>query len=334
MLRPIVGIFSGLPLLTAVPLLIALIAGPHPAQNGRTAVSETKSGASRPAVADRPTSASRPAKSAEASYVRFVGRGNDERLETAWRAFARNDGRIVVLIGAVHVADPDYYAALDVLLGRADYVLYEGVSGEPTADMTTIARLQLSLGRMLDLTFQKDGIRYGRPHFIHADLDAAEIERRLKARGESLLPGGAAFKMLGPMFAGALEQAAAEAERARQAGRPSAFAGVKRLAAKLLSDPERTRNVRSRGFDEVVIGSRNERTMEVLAPLLDQGPGAYAVFYGAAHLADFERRLTELGFQGGAFRWLPAWRIGKDAPAPAPTADDALSDFGFRAGPL
>lgn len=334
MLRTVADFFFRTTDRLPVVLMIVALAGSSPAQTGSVAEPERNRADSRPPVAPPPATSSRPKKAAETSYVRFMGRGDDERLETAWRAFRRDDGRIVVLIGAVHVADPEYYAALDVLLGRADYVLYEGVSGESTADMTTIARLQLSLGRMLDLVFQKDGVRYGRPHFVHADLSAAEIENRLKARGESLLPGGSAFRLLGPMFAGALEQAAAEAERARKAGRPSAFAGVKRLAAKLLADPDRTRNARSRGFDEVIIGSRNERTMEVLKPLLEAGPGAYAIFYGAAHLGDFERRLAALGFHGGAMRWIPAWRVGKEAPLPEPTSQDALSDFGVVAAPL
>jgi hypothetical protein len=301
-------------------LLLALL--PPPAASAQD---DGPRDAARPAAASRPErprrrAASRPAsRPAEQNYVRVAGEGTAARLETGWRVLAHADGREVWLVGAVHVADPGYFAALNELLGAADVVLYEGVSGEPTADMTTIKRLQLALGRALGLGFQKDGVVYGRPHFVHADLDAAEIEKRLAARGESLMPGGDAFRLFGPVLANLMERAADAAEAAERAGAPAPSAALKRLAARTLASPDAGRNVRSRAWDDVVIGARNERAVEIAAPFLAAGRTRCAIFYGAAHLPDFERRFAELGFRPGPLRWIPAWSLGPDAPAASVT---------------
>ncbi|HYC79313.1 MAG TPA: hypothetical protein VEI02_16970 [Planctomycetota bacterium] len=282
-------------------------------------------GAASAPASRRPRRGSTPADD-ESAYVRIVGRGAARRLETGYASFFDADGREVILVGAVHVADADYYAELNGLLGACGFVLYEGVSGAPTEDMTTIARLQLSLGRLLDLTFQKDGVVYGRPHFVHADLDARTIEAKLAERGETLLPGGDALRAFGPFLSRLLEAAADAAERARRSGTPGAFDMVKPRVAEALTDP-RTRDARSRAWDDVVIGARNERAAEVLDVALAEGARSVAIFYGAAHLADLERRLATRGFsKRGPMRWLTAWRLGRNAPPPVVEARTPAGD--------
>jgi hypothetical protein len=279
------------------------------------------------AACGQETARRRGAAESRPSFVRVAGQGAEKRLETAWSVLRDDAGREVWLVGAVHVADRDYFAALDGLLGAADLVLYEGVAGEPTPDMTTIARLQLALGRILDLSFQKDGVTYGRPHFVHADLTLQEIERRLAEKGETLLPGGDVLKMFGPLLARFMEAAGKQAEAAKARGDASPFGMIKRQVAGILADPAATQSAFSRGWDEVVIGARNAHAIETLRGLLNGEARTFAIFYGAAHLPDFERRLQDLGFRPCRKEWLTAWRLGADAPAPSAVAPTAVRPF-------
>ena len=59
-----------------------------------------------------------------------------------------------------------------------------------------------------------------------------------------------------------------------------------------------------------VIDARNERAVETLRNSIDQGAARLAIFYGVAHMPDFERRLQgELGFEYRSTRWVNAWRF-------------------------
>ena len=61
--------------------------------------------------------------------------------------------------------------------------------------------------------------------------------------------------------------------------------------------------------DYTIIGARNERAIDVLTATLDKTDHErIGIFYGVAHLPDFDRRLTEeLEFERNGERWLDAW---------------------------
>jgi hypothetical protein len=69
-----------------------------------------------------------------------------------------------------------------------------------------------------------------------------------------------------------------------------------------------------------IIAERNKKALSVLTRELDAGKKRVAIFYGAGHLPDFDKRLTdELGFRRGETTWVSAWSLA--APAqPAPSA--------------
>ena len=79
-------------------------------------------------------------------------------------------------------------------------------------------------------------------------------------------------------------------------------------------------------MQEVLIAGRNKVVMKKLAETL-RNPGArsIAIFYGAGHNPDLERRLAAEGFVAVADEWIPAWDIRSPAseappPPPAPPA--------------
>ena len=84
-----------------------------------------------------------PAKASEtaplARYVRLVEEGSEVQLQIAERHFVRAAGEggvespRVVLVAAMHVGEPAFYAALQKRLNGLDDVLFEGVGAAPLA---------------------------------------------------------------------------------------------------------------------------------------------------------------------------------------------------------
>jgi hypothetical protein len=62
--------------------------------------------------------------------------------------------------------------------------------------------------------------------------------------------------------------------------------------------------------DNVIIGDRNAKCLEVLDSEVALGKQKLCVFYGAAHFPDMEKRLLEDGWTKEGTDWLTAWEIG------------------------
>ena len=74
-----------------------------------------------------------------------------------------------------------------------------------------------------------------------------------------------------------------------------------------------------------IITERNKAALKVLGDEIIDGKKKLAIFYGAGHLADMQKRIHE-GFgleQTGKTEWLEAWNLrlpgqnGKPAPEPS-----------------
>jgi hypothetical protein len=82
-----------------------------------------------------------------------------------------------------------------------------------------------------------------------------------------------------------------------------------------------------------IITERNKKAFEVLEKQLQAGKKKIAVFYGAGHLPDMEKRLRDdFGLKREGEQWLTAWSLDKKAspgkkadekqPEDAPAADE------------
>jgi hypothetical protein len=61
-----------------------------------------------------------------------------------------------------------------------------------------------------------------------------------------------------------------------------------------------------------IIGERNKKCFEVLTQQLQAGKKSIAIFYGAGHLPDMERRLlADFSLKRDSEKWLSAWRLQK-----------------------
>jgi len=272
--------------------------------------------------------------------VRFIQVIEDEsaaRLQTAVTRYEK-DGTTVDLIGAIHIADKAYFEGLNERFKDYDALLFEMVGGErlgrgaaaedavqaPDEDPPAAAGIQQiysMMSRFLNLSGQTESIDYTAKNFVHADLTHAEFTRLQEERGETLL--GFATEASAAGEADDLQPDPAKIMRAVLAGQTNA------LKLELI-------HTLGRGGDRlgalegenVIITDRNQRCMEVLDRELGKGRKTLGIFYGAGHLADFDKRLLERGFARRDQTWLTAWDVPKPRPAaePEPEAEAAADE--------
>ncbi len=245
-----------------------------------------------------------------------------EYLEPA-EAAARAGRRLplqVDLVAAVHVGGRSYYETLDRLFKHYDAVLYELVApenarvprpgGKPTG---AIGSAQQGLTKLLGLEFQLEAIDYAAPNFVHADLSPKEFDAAMAKRGESWWS----------MFMKLMQESMARANTRKA---PASDVGVGDLFGILFgSDREvRLRRIMAEQFTDMdvltaafggddgstLITDRNAAAIDVLRDQIARGHKRIAIFYGAAHMDDFDRRLQEdFGLQPGETIWLEAWDL-------------------------
>ena len=260
-------------------------------------------------------------------------------LETAITRYVSMDpktkGLTVDLIAAVHVADKGYYDKLNELFKSYDAVLYELVAPEGTRVVpgkrrsggNPVSFMQTMMKNVLKLEFQLDRIDYSRPNLVHADMSPKQFAASMKDRGESFLS----------MFMRIMGQS-----MKTQATSKNANADMELLVALVATDRSyRLKRLMAEQFENMethlaaldgpggstIITGRNERAFEVLRGQIDKGKRRLAVFYGAGHLPDMEKRLIEhYRLKRQSQRWLEAWSITRpvkrasDSAAPIPAA--------------
>jgi hypothetical protein len=204
-------------------------------------------------------------------------------------------------------------AAADILVTSAEAVPIDPLSGDDG--------LQAQLADALGLAFQLQAIDYGRPNFRCSDMTLDQLERSLAARGIdfSELSG----TLAGSSFSAQLVNLLLKFVKIVDAltdGRMSDMAKlamIEVLGNESLTDAALNQQF-GKGFADVIVGERNQIVVDDLAALIQAEPEvkSVAIFYGAAHMADFEKRLAEqLQYQPGEARWLPAMTLDLDASA-------------------
>jgi hypothetical protein len=260
------------------------------------------------------------------TFVRYIENADGSaRLEAADAAYRNADGVVVHLIGAVHIADPVYYSGLNESFEGYDALLYElvkpkgaGVPQPGQASGHWIGNLQHFMKDRLGLMFQLDGIDYGKPNFVHADLDVETFTKMQDQRGESM------FTL---MLQSALRNMAKGASGGG-AGAGDPLAGFELLAA--LGSPDQARQLKlvlARQFADiddamagmegdngsVLLTERNKAAMKVLDEQIGAGKRRLGVFYGAGHLKLMEQMLIDRGFKKVGVTWRTAWEIDRPA---------------------
>ncbi len=235
----------------------------------------------------------------------------------------------VDLVAAVHVGSRAYYDTLNRLFADYDSVLYELVA-PPNARVPQpgrrpsgmIGSAQHGLTQLLGLEFQLERVDYTPANFVHADLSPREFDAAMKKRGESWWT----------MFTRLMREATARAERGEAA--PGSDIGFSDMFSLLFgSGPDRQvklRRIMAEQFTDMevltaafggeqgstLITDRNAAALDVLRRRIARGDRRIAIFYGAAHMDDFDRRLRrEFDVQPRDTAWLEAWDLRDPAPA-------------------
>lgn len=296
------------------------------------------------ADADTPRKAKADAKR---EYVRYVGDDKRGKLQTVIVTMKKDDVQ-VELVGAVHIADPAYYAELTKLFAGYEELLFELVDGqrmkqqaekleeppknakqpkaplkqgefpednddEPTAKerspaLKMIGGLMRGLGSYFRFQYQTEGIDYHTKNFVHADVSMDEFLRLQADKGESFFD---------------LMRKAIEAQLQVGSDRNAEPKGSQVLLA-LLGDPSGLKVSMARQLaaagdivtemekhdgGTVIITERNRKALAVFDREVAAGRKNLGIFYGAAHLAEMEKDLEKRGYRRTGERWLTAWDI-------------------------
>jgi hypothetical protein len=247
-------------------------------------------------------------------------------LETAIMRLAPAAGAptpTVDLVAAVHIADPAYFRQLNRELQAYDAVLYELVAPE---EMKTpkpgdrpsnnpISAMQNGMKDLLDLEFQLKGIDYTQKNMVHADMSPEQFAKSMQDRGES------AWTMLGRMLAYAI----AKENQSNDISGGELFAALfaknralslKRLLAEQFQQSEGALAAMEGPNGSTLISGRNKVATDVLRKEIAAGRKKLAIFYGAGHMPDFQKRLhDDFAMKPVNTRWLTAWNL-KAAPKP------------------
>ncbi|MFC1705207.1 hypothetical protein ACFL59_00110 [Planctomycetota bacterium] len=270
-------------------------------------------------------------------------------------------GVVVRLTGVIHIADLEYYRALQrECLDTADVVLFEGVKVEGQKKPEgggDLGSLYSSVGKLLGVGFQKDGIDYQRSNFVHCDVTIgaddplnSQIDPGQIQQAAQLLRPIVAFKTLltsGPegkrtddalkhqmvslmmMQMGALTDEEAIEHLNERTGKGTVpkpmQSQIERAAKALRNTPILPEFGMSKEMKEQILDRRNDYVVERLKERLEgedhSREQVIAVFYGAAHGPGIAASLKEMGYSPSGSTWLRAWAMnnrGKEVVSERP----------------
>lgn len=169
---------------------------------------------------------------------------------------------------------------------------------------------------VLELDLQLEQIDYTKKNFVHADLSPDEMAKAIKDRGDDGMT--LALSIIADMMRQQNLQ-----EMKKEKVKPAEDTDI----GALLLDPERGVKLKrlmaeqfaqlddpAAGFgktiNQILVKDRNQACLKVFQQQMAKGKKKIAIFYGAAHMPDFEKRLKEdYGLKRDKEEWLQAWDL-------------------------
>lgn len=261
---------------------------------------------------------------AKRDYVRYKGDDKVGTLDTVVVSLKKGDVKLD-LIGAVHIGDKAYYAALTELFKSYEALLFELVDGqnikeelegkkkEPTEKetdpaFTMLRGMMTSLSSYFKFQYQTEGIDYKTANFVHADVSLEEFQDMQDAKGESFFT----------LFQKAMraQLAVGTDKNAEPKGSQLLLAllgdssGLKvAMARSLASADSLLEALESDDDGTVILSGRNVVALRIFEKQVAAGKKNLGIFYGAAHLPDMEARLVKMGYERTGEKWITAWDI-------------------------
>jgi hypothetical protein len=287
-------------------------------------------------AADPPAPAEPKKKPEPAKFLRVKRDKHDTpiALETATVRFVpkSGDGGISVdLIAAVHVGDKSYYDALNKQMEQYDVLLYELVAPEGTRipkggkreKDNPIAAVQGMLKSVLDLESQVEQIDYTKKNFVHADLSPEKMAEAIKERGDDglTLALSVAADFLRKQNLEEMKKGKGQAKGKKDDDDeeepdllgmlldPQAAVKLKRTMAEQFEAAGDDVGL-GPTIGTILVGDRNKAALKVLQKEIAKGKKKVGIFYGAAHMPDFEKRLREdFDLKRDKEEWVTAWNL-------------------------
>lgn len=261
---------------------------------------------------------------AEEQFLRLVRDDQDmlQSMETAVVSYAPQDcGKTspsVDLIAAVHIADQGYFDQLNRLFDTYDVVLYELVAPKGARVVKggggnhPVSLLQKGMTSTLELAYQLDIIDYGKKNFVHADLTPDQLAAAMKEQDES--PWTMIIRMMGYGMAQQGQAGASQAQMIAALFSKDRSLGLKRAMAEQFRNLDGSASAIDQVTGSIIISRRNKAAIEELGKVLKDGKKKVAIFYGAAHMPDFQTRLKEdFDLVPISTKWLVAWDMKEKA---------------------
>ncbi|MBB5039232.1 glutathione S-transferase family protein [Prosthecobacter dejongeii] len=252
-------------------------------------------------------------------FLRFVENDEGESLQTAIVTYVSPAGVKVDLVGAVHIADKAYFDALNAQFKTYEAVLYELVGrpielredlkpGDGSEKLQWLGQVQETLRKTLKLESQLRGIDYKAKNFVHADMSVEGFFESQEQKKETFIS----------LWLKAIQ---AQASLDRNRPQPSMVEllmimrqedpsmDLKRLVGQEFDSMEKLIMGMESNGGTSIIGERNRFALEVLDKEIKAGKKRLAIFYGAAHLPDMEKRLLAQDYKLQKIEWVKAWDL-------------------------
>ncbi len=312
-------------------LMILLIGMIALVSSGLAAEPATKSPAASAKKSDRQ-------KNLQQQYLRLAKdeQGKLLALEVAIVRFSKVSpkagGRptVVDLVGAVHIAEPEYYDQLNDEFQTYDVVLFEMVAPKDVAipkspqgkNRHPVAAIANMMTKMLELEYQLDGVDYQSENFVHADMSPAEFSKSMKDRGESFF--GMFLRSMGYAMTQSNSSGTSDAELLMALFDKNRALALKRIMAGQFQDMGGVLAILDGPDGSTLITERNKVALAVLKTQLAAGVKKVAIFYGAGHMPDMAKRLQDdFRMERKNTRWLTAWDLrGEKSKSDAADAED------------
>lgn len=246
-------------------------------------------------------------------------RGQLVSLDTAITHFKHPRwGYTVDLVSALHVGPAGYYRRLNKVFPKYDAVLYElvadGSEGRPIPvlgqrNRDPLSQVHQNLGATLGLDLQFDHLDYSPGNFVHADISPRQFKWSVARRQESFLP----ILQSGGLDSPEAERELQQVDLLRVMGKGSSAQDqvhLRRCMALIFSNPQRLAEVLEGPGGSTLLSVRNQKALKVLYGELLRGKKRVAIFYGATHMQDLEKRLvSKFHMQCTGQSWVPAWDL-------------------------
>jgi len=266
--------------------------------------------------------------SAATEFLRMhVIDGDPQSLDTAVVSYSAgtSNGVTVDLIGAVHIGETEYYAELNRLFDTYDVLLYELVAPEGTkiprggkrnGGFNPLAMLQDGAKNMLGLESQLEQIDYSKQHFVRADMTPSQIADKMSERGDTVIT----------LALDTIANAMRQQNLTSQSDGGNSLYGIDSdlSLVDIMSNPLKMKRVLAAQFsgtgsldqamggalNRLLIEDRNAEALKGLQKQIAAGKKKIGIFYGAAHLEDFEEHLVDdFGLKKTSAKWLAAWDL-------------------------